>query len=274
VILLIGSTGTVGARVAGLLAGRDDVRRLVRREAAGNTVRGDLSLPETLPAAFAGVDTVLLITPFRPDQLKLELNALDAAEAAGVGHVVLLSVLDAAPGVDIAMTRAHRAAEARLAERGIPHTVLRPDWFASNAEAQVDLIRGGILTYPYGDAPTAPTDPRDIAEVAAAVLTAPPAGDRVIELTGPETLTLRQCAERIAAVTGEPVRFREASPADWRGGVLAAGVEGWYADALIELLEGYSRRTRDPVRTGVPDVLGRPARSFDDWVRDELDLEP
>lgn len=279
-ILLIGATGTIGSRVAGLLAGRDDVRCLVRSDAAaavvagrGHTaVRGDLAAPGTLKPAFTGCDAVLLVTPYRPDQLDLELAALDAAETAGVRHLVALSVLDAAPGVDVAMSRGHRLVEMQLGERGIPHTVLRPDWFASNAEAQRDLIRGGILTYPYAEAVTAPVDPRDIAEVAVAALTAAEPWNRTVELTGPQALTFRENADRIAAVTGRPVMFLEASPEDWHGGLIAAGLERWNADALLELIAGYAQRTGDPVRSGVPDVLGRPARSFDDWVRDELRL--
>ncbi|MFL6130072.1 MAG: NAD(P)H-binding protein [Mycobacteriales bacterium] len=279
-ILLIGATGTIGSRVAGLLRGREDVRCLVRSDAAANrvaecghaAVRGDLALPETLGPAFAGCAAVLLVTPFSRDQVKLELNALEAAEAAGVRHLVALSVMDAAPGVQVAMTRGHRLVEDQLAERGIPHTVLRPDWFASNTAGQVDLIRGGLITYPYGDAVTATIHPADVAEVAATALIADQPWNRTVELTGPEALTFRQSAERVEAVTGRPLTFLEASPDDWRGGLVAAGIEHRYADALLELLTGYAQRTGDPVRSGVPDTLGRPARPFEDYVRDELRL--
>jgi uncharacterized protein YbjT (DUF2867 family) len=279
-ILLIGATGTIGSHVARLLAGRKDVRCLVRSDAAAARtadwdhapVRADLALPETLGPAFAGCDRVLLVTSYSPDQVKLELNALDAAGAAGVRHLVVLSAMDAAPGVEVAMTRGHRLVESQLVERGIPHTVLRPDWFASNTAAQVDLIRGGVITYPHGDAVTGTVHPADVAEVAVAALTADQPWNRTVELTGPEALSFRQSAERVEAVTGRPLTFLEASPADWRGGLVAAGVERWYADALVELLDGYAQRTGDPVRSGVPDVLGRPARSFDEYVRDELRL--
>jgi uncharacterized protein YbjT (DUF2867 family) len=279
-ILLIGATGTIGSHVARLLAGRKDVRCLVRSDAAAARtadwghapVRADLALPETLGPAFDGCDRVLLVTPYSPDQVKLELNALDAAGAAGVRHLVALSAMDAAPGVEVAMTRGHRLVESQLVERGIPHTVLRPDWFASNTAAQVDLIRGGVITYPHGDAVTGTVHPADVAEVAVAALTADQPWNRTVELTGPEALSFRQSAERVEAVTGRPLTFLEASPADWRGGLVAAGVERWYADALVELLDGYAQRTGDPVRSGVPDVLGRPARSFDEYVRDELRL--
>ena len=53
VILLVGATGTVGSKVARLLAGRDDVRALARSDAAAAAlaeqgvavVRGDLPIP-------------------------------------------------------------------------------------------------------------------------------------------------------------------------------------------------------------------------------------
>jgi uncharacterized protein YbjT (DUF2867 family) len=185
---------------------------------------------------------------------------------------VKLSILDVAPGAEVAMTHSHREVESQLGVSRIPHTVLRADWFASNVRAQVELIRGGLLTYPFGDAVTAPVDPRDIAEVAVAALTSDEPWNEVVELTGPETISFRASAARIAAVTGRPVAFLDADPLDWHGGLVATGFEAWYADALVELIEGYSRRTADPVRHGVPDKLGRPARSFDTYLTEELRL--
>lgn len=279
-ILLVGATGTVGSKVARLLAGRDDVRALARSDAAAAAlaeqgvavVRGDLADPETLREPFAGAARVLLITPFSPEQAALERNALDAAEAAGAELVVKLSVIDAAPGVEVAMTRAHREIELDLRERGLPHVVLRADWFASNVASQIALIRGGVLTYPYADAATAPIDPADIAEVAALALTRDEPVAELLELTGPERLTFRETAARIAAVTGRPLQLLAAEPEDWRAGLVAFGIPDWQANALLELIEGYSRRTDDPVRDGVQQALGRPPRSFDTWVRDELTL--
>jgi uncharacterized protein YbjT (DUF2867 family) len=236
------------------------------------TVRGDLADPATLGRAFDGASRVLLVTPFSPQQTALETNALDAAQAAGVERVVKLAVMDAAPGTEVAMTRSHRAVERQLCERGMAHTILHADWFASNVIAQIDLIRGGVLTYPYADAQTAPIDPRDIAEVAANSLTSDAQADQVLELTGPEAITFRETADHLAAVTGRPVTFVDASPEDFRAGLTAFGAPAWQADALVELLEGYSRRTQSPVRNGVEQMLGRPARSFDTYLREMVTL--
>jgi uncharacterized protein YbjT (DUF2867 family) len=280
VILLIGATGTIGSRVTALLAGRGDLRALAHSDASARalaergiaTVRGDLADPATLGPAFARARRALLVTPFSREQVTLETNAIDAAQAAGVERVVKLSVMDAAPGVEVAMTRSHREVERRLCERGIGHTVLRPDWFASNVTAQIDLIRGGVITYPYGDAVTAPIDPRDIAEVAALALTTDDLAGQVVELTGPEAMTFRQSADRIAAVTGRPLTFVDATADDWRAGLVAFGIEAWRADALVELIEGYSRRTEGPVRPGVERALGRPPRSFETYLREQVHL--
>ncbi len=46
-------------------------------------VQGDLSKPETLEPAFAGVEKVFLLTAMRPDLPQLEANALEAAQRAG-----------------------------------------------------------------------------------------------------------------------------------------------------------------------------------------------
>lgn len=279
-ILLVGATGTVGSEVAALLAGRDDVRALARSDASAEAldgrgiaaVRGDLADAATLGPAFAGVRRALLVTPFSPEQVALETNAIDAAQAAGVERIVKISVMDAAPGSEVAMTRGHRQVERTLCERGIGHTVLRPDWFASNVTAQIDLIRGGVITYPYAEALTAPIDPRDIAEVAVRALTSDDLADQVVEITGPEAMTFRQSADRIAAVTGRPLAFVDASDEDWRAGLIAFGIEEWRADALLELIAGYARRTEDPVRPGVERALGRPPRSFETYLREQVQL--
>jgi uncharacterized protein YbjT (DUF2867 family) len=280
-ILLIGASGTIGSEVVPLLAelaDRKDVRALARsRESAAAierlgaaTVAGDLAVPDTLPRAFADVERLMLITPFCPQQTQLELNALAAAERAGVERVVKLSVLDAAPGVEVAMTRGHRAVERALAHSKLQGTVLRADWFASNFSSQVELMRGGVIAYPFAEARIAPIHPADVAAAIAAALTSEPPLPELLELTGPQTLTFRQIADLISTSSGRPLELIEADPADWRAGLVAFGLPAWHADALVELIEAYARRDGQVVRDGVERALGRPARYFDAFLREHL----
>jgi (4-alkanoyl-5-oxo-2,5-dihydrofuran-3-yl)methyl phosphate reductase len=103
VILVTGATGKVGGQALRRLVDKGlDVRALVRDpakiEALGlgvEAVPGDLDNPDTLPPAMAGVDKVFIVAGGW-DIPAEDANMIAAAEAAGVGHVVLLSSL----GVD------------------------------------------------------------------------------------------------------------------------------------------------------------------------------
>ncbi len=76
-ILVTGATGNVGSvLIENLTKAGANVRALVRNESKGKALRdagvelaiGDLSRPETLDAAFAGVSKVYLLTPLNEDQ--------------------------------------------------------------------------------------------------------------------------------------------------------------------------------------------------------------
>jgi len=110
-VLITGAAGNLGSRLARRLVGdADGLRLMVHRSplpqdlaAAANVeiVQADLGLPETLPAALAGVDSVVhfagvLFRP-RPERFLPETNTrwfanlVEAAVRAGVGRVVLVS---------------------------------------------------------------------------------------------------------------------------------------------------------------------------------------
>jgi len=273
-ILLLGGTGQVGLRVAKLLQGRGDVRALAHSDASAQTleqlgvevVHGDLGRPETLATAFAGVETLFLLTPFSPEQLRQEQNVLDAA--AALRRVVKVSAINDS---DIAIAKAHREIGRRLLERELEVTLLRPDFFVSNVLAQLDLIRSGQLVYPAGEARRTFVDPLDIAEVAVAELTAEtPVGGELI-VTGPESLGFADVGARLGAGLERAVEFVDAPASAWREGLLAAGVPEFYADALVELFERDIKPTGTVAPTSdVERVLGRPPHPVDRFIRDEL----
>lgn len=280
-ILLTGATGNVGAHVAAALAGRDDVRVLALTEADGealarqghrDVVLGDLARPETLPPAFGGVGRLFLLTPFVPDQLELEGNALDAAETAGVGRVVKVSfAMDGPDGGPITQAKPHQEIERRLAGSEAAATVLRPEWIATNLLAQVEPIRGGRLVYPSPPhVRHNPMDPRDIAEAAVAALLADEPQTGAFDLTGHEALTLPELAGRIGEAVGRKIVHVEPPMAAWRDGLVGIGVPDWWADALVELFGAFNRRVEAPVTGDLERLTGRPARPVDEFLREYL----
>jgi uncharacterized protein YbjT (DUF2867 family) len=218
-ILVIGGTGRIGSRVVQQLAALGlPVRVLARRPQAAlalpagvEAAAGDLDQPGSLPAAFAGVSSVFLLTTQSPRQEAQERAAIAAARAAGVAHVVKVSAGDAATALDspTPVGRAHAAAEAALKASGLSWTILRPSAFMQVAlEPLLDGARdSGRLLLPLGAAKVAFIDVDDIARAAVWALTHPQAAaNRTLVLTGPEALGLPELARMVSQAVGRPVK--------------------------------------------------------------------
>src|SRR5689334_10241200 len=139
-ILVTGATGTVGCEVVKQLVLAGEKVRVLARDPAkaaklGDGIeiaQGDLARPETLGAAFVGVDRALVLAT-GPQLAELEGNAFDAARKAGVRHIVKLSADAIGFEPEIAIGRWHRESEEKLKASGIAWTMLWPGNFASNA---------------------------------------------------------------------------------------------------------------------------------------------
>jgi len=248
-ILVTGATGTIGSALVEVLAAAGEpVRAMTRRSAAFPTgvevVHGDYADVESLRAATKGVDAAFLLDAAGPDAPAHDLAML--AAAADVPRIVKLSAF----GIDHGLAPWHEPGEAAVQAGEWEWTILRPSMFASNALWWLPQIRAGEpIPNPTGDGGLGVIDPRDIAEVAAAALTRHVPGIRT--LTGPETLTTPEQVEILAEVLGRPLTVADVD-----------APEPGYA---------YVRAGRGAVVTDeVPNVLGRPARTFREWALDHV----
>src|SRR5699024_6704886 len=138
-IVVTGATGKVGGQVARLLAPAPDVElRMVGRslERAPRlegvpSARAEFSDAAACRDAFAEADALLLVSAGEAaDRLDQHRTAIDAAVAAGVGHVVYTSFLGAAPEAGFTLARDHHATEQMLRDSGLPWTFLRDSFYA------------------------------------------------------------------------------------------------------------------------------------------------
>lgn len=249
-IAVTGATGALGGRVARLLADapedHDVALRLVVRDPArapelpGTEVVGNpggYSDEAGLAAALEGVHTLFLVSAAEAeDRTEQHLAAVRAAVAAGVERVVYTSFLGAEPGATFTLTATHAATEAALGDSGLRTTVLRNAMYADFVPFFASLVDDGTaqIAAPAGDGAASFVSRDDIAEVAAAVLLSehPTTDGRVLDVTGPEALTLTQAAAVLAEVTGRTVTYadqtieqawetrRPSGAPDWE-------VEGW-----------------------------------------------
>jgi uncharacterized protein YbjT (DUF2867 family) len=273
-ILITGATGTLGGETARQLAAAGyPVRVLIRNPAHATTFEprvdvhiGDLTDPESLGPAFAGAHAALLVTNGH-DLVTQEANAMRAAKRANLGQLVKISGrhLDAPFLRGSVLAQGHNDSESRLRGLGLRWTILRPATFMSNL--LLWLNDTGELALPVGDGTDTFIDPRDIAAVAATILTSTGSHDgATYELTGPELVRYHDAAERLGTALGRPVALVDLPPDTARAGLIAAGVPPPQADALMMFFAGVRTGNVYPPTQTVAELLGRPATSLDDWL--------
>jgi uncharacterized protein YbjT (DUF2867 family) len=279
-ILVTGATGNVGgAVIANLTAMGANVRALVRdeseaqglRDAGVEVVVGDLDKPETLTPAFSGVDKVFLATPVNPNQVSLARNGIAAARRAGSPHIVRLSAgpLNTAADSPARVTRQHAEIDAELEASGLPYTLLRPHGFMQNTLMAAQTVASeGVVYMPVKEGKMGMIDFRDIADVAAKVLTEAGHEGKTYGLTGPSSISVRDIAAGLSKALGKEVKYVDVPLETAREGMVGLGLSEWFADALNEYNKAMSEGLGDFTTNDVEEITGHPARSYETFARD------
>ena len=277
-ILLTGGTGTAGSEISKALE-RMEVhhRSLVRDRAkaaasAGEyveLVEADLSRPETLEAALDGVEKALLLTAASPEAPQQESNFIRQAKRAGVRYVVKFSAYGASLNAPHFFGRQHGQGERELEDSGLAFTMLRPNGFFQNFLGSAASIQSrSALHAPAGGMKYSAVDVRDIAAVAAHVLTEPGHQWQRYTITGPEALSHTEIAERFSQVLGRTIRYLdvpEDAAQDW---LLSAGMPAWTAEKLVDLYRYYRSGAAAEVTNHVERVGRKAPIAFQQFVRD------
>ena len=279
-ILVTGATGNVGGGVlANLTATGANVRALVRDESKAQglmddgveVVIGDLEKPETLDAAFSGVDRVFLATPVGPDQVSLARNAIAAAKRAGNPHIVRLSAgavkqtLAALPRV----SGQHAEIDAELKTSGLPYTILRPHNFMQNTLMAAQTVASdGAVYMPMKEGKLGMVDVRDIVDVAAKVLTEAGHEGKTYGLTGPASISYYDIAAGLSEAIGKEVKYVDVPLEAAREAMVAMGLPEWYADAYNEYNKVFSEGWGDFSTGDIEEITGHPARSYETFALD------
>ena len=229
-ILVTGANGNLGGRVvdhllklvgaSGFVAGTRTPESRFTRELDQSGVRvrrADFDDPATLPQAFDGIETALIISTYadnsaRPRQ---NLNAIEAAKAAGVQRLVYTSFANAsASSLAEHSHQVHYPTEQAMIASGMDYTILRHALYADILVGDLnETLASGVLHRPGGTAACAYIARDDLGVSAATVLANKGHENRVYTETMESPLANAEIAALMSEAFGRQIRY-EAVPAD------------------------------------------------------------
>ncbi len=277
-IYVTGAGGTVGSEVIKQLESAKAPFRAAyfsNEKAEAARARGidaviiDYNRRDTLRAAFQGCDKLFLLGPNALNQTQLELNAVEAAKAVGVRHIVKQSVLGADEEA-FGLAKVHRPVEKAIDSSGFAWTFLRPNSFMQNVVTyKGETIKAeGAFYSASGKAKISHVDVRDIAAVAVKALTEPNHEGKAYTLNGPEALTYDELANELSKVLGRSISHINLSPSDLKNGMLAEGMPEEIADRMLDLERYYREDQASRLTNDIKQVTGRDPRRFAQYARD------
>src|SRR2546430_12355984 len=218
-VLVTGATGTIGRDVAKRLsekgasvhAGvRDQAKARQQFDSNMALALLDFENEKAFAGGLAGVEKVFLLPPLLPNQLEVMNVFVDAAKRAGVRHIAKLSAVGVGDETQPTAIKWHGANEQHIRESGAAFTFLRPNSFMQNFFTYF-RPRNGTIYLPWGNGTASFVDTRDIASVAAKVLTSAGHEGKIYTLTGPATLGIAEVARILSEVTGRGFKYVELS---------------------------------------------------------------
>ncbi|MDP9254766.1 MAG: SDR family oxidoreductase [Verrucomicrobiota bacterium] len=278
-VLVTGATGTIGRDVAKRLSETGvSVRAGVRDQAKARKQFGadiafatfDFENEKTFAEPLEGVDKVFLLPPLMPNQVEVANAFVDVAKRAGVRHIVKLSAMNVDTEPSFTFGKWHAAGEQHIHESGLAFTFLRPNSFMQNFMNYFPP-RDGAIYLPWGNGKASFVDTRDIAAVAADVLTGNGHEGKIYTLTGPAALGITEVARILSEAARREIKYVDVPEATARDGMLQAGLPQWQVDALMDLHATYKQNRWTTVTSDIEKVTGKPATPFAQFARDHAE---
>jgi uncharacterized protein YbjT (DUF2867 family) len=289
-----GGIGSVSRQVVGLLVDdgrpvramvrRDDDRATALRELGAEVVVGDLTNPQDVANAMAGVDRIFFNMSVSPDYLTAtSIVCAVALEAAPVEVIVNMSQMTVSQMTltstsESKQHRLHWLAEHIMNWSGVPVVHVRPTVFMENPLltmlAAESIRERGALVLPFGRGRTSPIAAADVARVVAAVLHDPVGHvGAVYELTGPEVLDANGIAEQYSRALGRPVTAEDIPLDKWTEQVLdPMGLPPHVQQHIATMARLHREGRYDRSTDDVAQITGTPAQTVEQYVTAHADV--
>jgi uncharacterized protein YbjT (DUF2867 family) len=275
-ILVTGATGNVGRHVVDQLTAAGVEFRAMTRDpdAAGlpphvEVVRGDLTVPESLDSCLRDIDTVFLVWVAPPDAIEGAIERI----ATYARRIVYLTAPLKTPHPFFQQPNPSRAIAERIErvieQSSLAWTFVRAGMFAGNARHfwGPQIRAGGVIRWPYLNAPTAPTDERDIAAIVVRALCGDGLARAEYVVTGPQSLTQAEQIQTIGRAIGRSLHVEEMTPDQARSELLPILGSPVFINML---LTAWRAALGQPafVSATFAELIGRTPRPFFEWATD------
>ena len=278
--LVTGANGHLGRRVVEILlrknagtviAATRDPSKASDLAAKGAEVRAaDFSKPESLKAAFAGVDRLLLISTdavFVPGQrLAQHRAAISAAQAAGVNHILYTSVVSPFPS-DSIIENDHFWTEQAIIASSMSWTFLRHALYTDNLLGTLpNALATGTWSTATDNNGRHSVTREDCAQADAAALVSSHTTNHIYDITGPAPVTAEQVANIVSEITGRPLKHVSITHEQLEAGLKAAGLPPTLVSALVGFDVATARGYHATVSPAIRNLTGREPTSVRDFL--------
>lgn len=228
--------------------------------------------PEVVEA-LKGIDVLLMVSAREnPERVEEHKSFLDAAKLAGVQHIVYTSFYGADEKATFTLSRDHAQTEAYIKKLGFTYTFLRDNFYL---DFFIDIaLENGEIRGPAGRGRVSAVARKDTSRVAAEILLhAKKWENQTLNLTGPEEFSMEEIVALLSKETGNAITYVDESVEEAYESRKKWPAQNWEYDAWVSTYTAIKAGEQAGVSTDVEKVLGRPAMSLIDVLKERQLLE-
>lgn len=234
---------------------------------------GDYDRPETLEAAYRGLDRMLLIpsAQLQPGVRGRQISAaIDAAVSAGVGHIYLVSAAGTREEAVPAIGEAYWTAEQHLIRHAPRWTIVRMNYFIESMIDELKKAVGQGVVAGLGAERVAYVSRDDLAAAIAGALVSDGHAGTIYNATGTEVLTGEDRAALLSEVVRKSIPFLVITEDALRAGMTQTGLPDFVVEAVTDIKRDFVAGKYDILTTDIERLSGRKPRPLRDLLTTAL----
>lgn len=278
-VLVFGATGKTGKEIIKqLLLCKTKIRVLIRNpenkkaftDQGIDVCIGDANNEHAIVNALKGITKVYLLIANSQHQLTQEKLITDCAKKQGVDLIVKQSSLETTTYQENPIPKVHLESEQHIKNSGLNWVIIRPTFFSQMLLMCSHSIKTkNALVFPMLNGCVAATDVRDVAEVAAKVLTEEGHHNKIYHITGPELLSFNTIASILSTVLERKITYTHQPLSDYRQIIAPRLNDEWRVNAVCEEIDTLAKGGTKRVYTNnTEEILGRPPTPITQFIED------